>query len=166
MPLYAESVWKDIDPQVLAQSIRGLWRLMQLYLRQGYVIVSQRMLWDPITYPCVRYLLASNSPYIVHHRNHLQGVCVVVFWYNFVEFNSFVVSYLIQASVPHKSITDMLLIYWTKNTDHGMLSAELFMEFQIAWRIIFALTCPLTDDGLFCYNMLILARLPFDIICS
>ena len=26
------------------------------YLRQGYIIASHRILWDAITYPCLRYL--------------------------------------------------------------------------------------------------------------
>ena len=35
------------------------------YLKQGYVIASHSILWDAITYPCLRYLLlATKSLYI------------------------------------------------------------------------------------------------------
>ena len=43
-----------------------------LVLRQGLVIASHRILWDAITYPCLRYLLlaskSSNKPLCVCHK--------------------------------------------------------------------------------------------------
>ena len=39
------------------------------YLRQGYVIASHRILWDAITYPCLRYLLlAPKSSYSMNNE--------------------------------------------------------------------------------------------------
>ena len=47
------------------------------YLRQGYVISSHSLLWDVITYPCLRYLLlATKSSYVTGISNFIPQFIV------------------------------------------------------------------------------------------
>ena len=59
------------------------------YLSQGYVITSRSLLWDIITYPCLRYLLlATKSTYVsiwvtlinVHriHETLIRSFCLCI----------------------------------------------------------------------------------------
>ena len=66
--LYGWQIWTISMSSMFVVYIWGLAR--SWYLEKGWVITTDIILWDAITYPCLRYRLLRQSPNIYMHVVH------------------------------------------------------------------------------------------------